>query len=159
MPMTGRHGVVSFMRRSARRRLLFVFVFVAVVATGLQLLPPGLPVPGSTAVSAFASTPVPPPAPQNPAPKVVDVTTAGPTQVTGTLTSDTVWSPQGSPYMVTGQLTVPMGVELTMLPGTVVKMGGWQSTIAVWGTLLALGDPSSHVVITSARDDSVMGDS
>ncbi len=152
-------GTATWLARVTATRFLRVIIICAAVTTGLQLLPPGLPVPGSAAVSAFASTPVPPPAPQNPAPKVVDVTTPGPTQVTGTLTSDTVWSPQGSPYMVTGQLTVPMGVELTMLPGTVVKMGGSQSTIVVWGTLLALGDPSNHVVITSSRDDSVMGDS
>ena len=151
-------GAGNSLARVTGTRFLRVIIVCAVMASGLQLLPPGLPVPGSTAVPAFASTPVPPPAPQNPAPKVVDVTTPGPTQVTGTLTTDTVWSPQGSPYMVTGQLTVPMGVELTMLPGTVVKMGS-QARIVVWGTLLALGDPNNHVVITSSRDDSVMGDS
>lgn len=103
------------------------------------------------------ASPQPPPAPVNPAPKVVPVTTPGPTQVTGSIATDTVWSPQGSPYVVTGQLTIPVGVELMLLPGTVIKLQSQQS-IVVNGELVSLGDPGDHVVITSWRDDSVMGD-
>lgn len=146
-----------FLRRSGRSRWTRGFALVASVALGLQLMQAGLLVPGAGPQAALALTPVSPPAPVNPAPKVADVTTAGPTQVSGTLTTDTVWSAQGSPYMVNG-LTIPAGVELTLLPGTVVKIGSRQS-INVDGVLLSLGDPGNHVVITSYRDDSIMGDS
>ena len=79
-----------------------------VVLAGAQLLPVGW-LPGGGLGVALASSPVPPPAPVNPAPRVVPVTAAGPTQVSGTLAGDTVWSPQGSPYLVSGQLKVPAG--------------------------------------------------
>ncbi len=154
----GRRGIVRFAGRRGWPRWLRVVAACAVAAAGLGLLPPGLPVPGSGAQPAWASDPVPPPAPVNPAPRVVEVTAPGPTQVSGALTADTVWSPQGSPYLVTGQLNIPAGVELTLLPGTVVKIAQ-QQAIFVNGSLLVLGDPGNHVVITSLRDDSVMGDS
>lgn len=157
--MTKRHAVwFSTSHRRARRACSRAAALSAALALVMQLMPPGLPLsPTSAAQAAFTSTPAPPPPPVNPAPRVQTVTTPGPTQVSGTLAADTVWSPQGSPYMVNG-LTVPAGVELTMLPGTVVKMA-WQKTISVAGTLLVLGNPGNHVVITSARDDTVMGDS
>ena len=154
----GKHGIVRFGGRRGCPRWLRVLIACVVAAAGVGLLPPGLPVPGSVAQPAWASDPVPPPAPVDPAPKVAEVTAPGPTQVGGALTADTVWSPQGSPYLVTGQLNVPAGVELTLLPGTVVKVAQ-QQEIFVDGSLLVLGDPGNHVVITSMRDDSVMGDS
>jgi len=154
--MAGWRGARSW-RRLGWARWLRVCLACAVVTLGLELVPPGLGVPGAGALAAVALTPASPPAPVSPAPRVATVTTAGPTQVSGTLAADTVWSPQGSPYMVSG-LTIPAGVELTLLPGTVVKMA-WQQGINVYGSLLVLGDPGNHVVITSARDDTVMGDS
>ncbi len=38
----------------------------------------------------------------------------------GSLGEDTVWTPQEGPYRVTGELTVPTGAVLTILPGTTV---------------------------------------
>jgi len=38
----------------------------------------------------------------------------------GSLGEDTVWTPQEGPYRVTGELTVPPGFGLTILPGTTV---------------------------------------
>jgi len=38
----------------------------------------------------------------------------------GSLLDDAVWEPQEGPYLVTGELTVPPGAVLTILPGTTV---------------------------------------
>jgi YD repeat-containing protein len=93
----------------------------------------------------------------NPAAVVKTVTTPGPTSLSGnvTISTDTVWGPQGSPYLILSGLDVPAGVSLTLLPGTVVKIG---QSLSVEGQLLSLGTPSSHVTITSLRDDTAMGD-
>ena len=37
------------------------------------------------------------------------------TDVSGTLSSDTVWSTAGSPYVVTGSVLVSSGVKLTVV--------------------------------------------
>jgi RHS repeat-associated protein len=153
--MPGSRGAVSLVRLG-RAGWLRALLFAMVVAVGLQLLPPGVVVPGLGPGAAFADTPASPPAPVNPAPKVVAVTTPGPTEVSGLLTKDTVWSAQGSPYVLRSGLTVPAGVSLTLLPGTVVKMQG--SGLYVEGQLLVLGTPNQRVVFTSLKDDSVLGD-
>ena len=43
------------------------------------------------------------------------------TDVSGTLSSDTVWSASGSPYVVTGTVLVSEGVKLTVEAGVEVK--------------------------------------
>lgn len=42
-------------------------------------------------------------------------------EVEGEITTDTVWSPENNPYILTDQVYVNEGVTLTILPGTVVK--------------------------------------
>jgi hypothetical protein len=84
------------------------------------------------------------------------VETAGPTEASAQITTDTVWGPQGSPYIVRG-MTIAKGASLTLLPGTVVKID-WHKSIYAVGQLLSLGTPTDRVVITSLRDDDVMGD-
>ena len=46
---------------------------------------------------------------------------AGPTNVSGPLAANTIWSPTKNPYIVTGDVTVPLGVTLTILPGVEVR--------------------------------------
>ncbi len=73
---------------------------------------------------------------------------------------DTVWGPQGSPYLIKGQVFFDPGTSLTLLPGTVVKIGGPDPAyLSVQGQLLSLGSPDEPVIFTSYRDDSVGGDS
>jgi hypothetical protein len=103
---------------------------------------------------------VAPPAPVNPDATVREVTTPGPTAVTADVAIDTVWGPSGSPYVITGGVQVKAGASLTMLPGTVVKLGGTAASLVAvnGGQLLILGTPNARVTVTSLKDDSVLGD-
>ncbi|MDF1706225.1 MAG: S-layer homology domain-containing protein [Aeromicrobium sp.] len=78
--------------------------------------------------------------------------------VAGTITASTVWGPdQAKVYRVTGDLAVPAGVTLTLLPGTVVKFDAGVA-LRVQGTVQADGTAASNVVLTSVRDDTIGGD-
>lgn len=108
---------------------------------------------------ARAADPVAPPAAVNPAPVVRTVTTPGPTVLDGArITTDTVWGPEGSPYVIRGQLSIEEQASLTLLPGTVLKMDGTYARVVAFGQILSLGTPDRHVVITSYKDDTVLGD-
>jgi hypothetical protein len=95
----------------AARRVLGAVVCGCLVAGMLaaQATIPGLQLPAS------ATTPASPPAPVNPAETIQTVTASGPTTVSGTISTDTVWSPSGSPYVLHSTLTVT--ASLTLLPG------------------------------------------
>jgi uncharacterized repeat protein (TIGR01451 family) len=82
----------------------------------------------------------------------------GPTNVSGTISVDTTWTPDESPYIVTGTVTVSAGVTLTILPGTVVKFNATSHSLIVNGTLLAQGTATGPITFTSIKDDSVGGD-
>ncbi len=134
------------------RRVIVLVLAVVVPAVGLQVLP------ASDAGAASPLPPVPsPPAPVDPAPWYSVVSAPGPTQVSGDITVDTVWGPQGSPYVLSGLVRVQEQAALTMLPGTVVKMAS-DASLSVSGQLLVLGEPGDRVVITSVADDSAGGD-
>ncbi len=66
-----------------------------------------------------------------------------------------VWDAAGSPYIVTGSVTVPVGQTLTIMPAVAVKSTAG-ATISVFGTLIATGTPSQPVTFTS-RSDSAGG--
>ncbi|WP_198680497.1 RHS repeat-associated core domain-containing protein [Lentzea terrae] len=111
---------------------------------------------------ARAVEPVAPPGAVNPAPVVQTVTTPGPTILDGqSITTDTLWGPLGSPYIIRRTLTIGEQASLTLLPGTVIKLDGQadhNAGISVKGQFLSLGTPANRVVITSYKDDMVMGD-
>ncbi len=72
------------------------------------------------------------------------------TQVSGTLTADATWTPQGSPYTLVGDnFTVAGGVTLTVLPGTVVDLK--LTSFIIEGTLRAIGDDASRIVIQAEQ--------
>ncbi|MFC1792803.1 lamin tail domain-containing protein [Planctomycetota bacterium] len=56
----------------------------------------------------------------------------------GSLGEDTIWTPQEGPYRVTGELTVPPGAILTILPGTTVFFDP-DAKININGRLIAEG--------------------
>jgi parallel beta-helix repeat protein len=74
-----------------------------------------------------------------------------PTYVSGTIGSD-VWTTSGSPYVITGNVTLSAGETLTIQPGVVVKFE-LQRQLTIDGTLTADGDPGEHIVFTSIKDD------
>ncbi len=77
---------------------------------------------------------------------------AGPTFVSGALSGNTTWTVPGSPYIVTGDVIVPVGVTLTVDPGVTVRFDTAppaSHSIVVLGTILAVGRFDSHIVFTS----------
>jgi len=57
----------------------------------------------------------------------------------GSLGENTVWTPQEGPYRVTGELTVPPGTSLTILPGTTVFFNP-NAKMNIKGSLVAEGN-------------------
>lgn len=86
---------------------------------------------------------------------IMDATSAS-TNVSGVISSDTVWTLTGSPYVVSSDLFIDQGVTLSIDPGVVVKFQ--YSNIDVAGTLDVNGTSSEKVYFTSFVDDSVAGD-
>lgn len=82
------------------------------------------------------------------------------TNVSGTVYdgSGGPWTLAGSPYRVTGDVTVPAGQTLTVEPGVVVKFNWGAIDLIVNGTLSAVGNAGARIYFTSDRDDSVGGD-
>ena len=68
------------------------------------------------------------------------------TDVSGALSSDTVWSASGSPYVVTGSVLVSDGVKLTLEAGVEVKFDSGKS-LQVFGELVAQGASSLGITL------------
>lgn len=67
----------------------------------------------------------------------------------GSLRKDTTWGPQQNPYTVSGELKVPKGVTLTLLPGTIVQFQA-SSRIVINGRLVAEGTAAQPIQFTHA---------
>jgi len=61
-----------------------------------------------------------------------------PTNRNGILTENTTWTTQEGPYVITGEFTVPFGVELSITPGTTVFFEP-DASIIIKGRLIAEG--------------------
>jgi len=76
------------------------------------------------------------------------------TEVSGVISTDTIWTIAGSPYVVTGNILVEENVQLTIEPGVIVKFRAhpieWQAYyIRVDGILDAQGSESNPITFTS----------
>jgi len=70
----------------------------------------------------------------------------------GTLTANETWL-GGQVYHITGTVTVPSGVTLTIMPGAIIKFGNNCSLIVnTGGTLIAEGNSAQPIIFTSIRD-------
>ena len=65
-----------------------------------------------------------------------------------TITGNTTWTLQNSPYFLQGNVVVNKGVTLTIKPGVTVNFGSYQLTIA--GTLKAQGSIDMVIVFSSS---------
>jgi nitrous oxidase accessory protein NosD len=66
---------------------------------------------------------------------------------TGALGANETWSPADNPHNITGTVTVPAGIKLTILPGTQVFFSGFYS-ILVEGEMAAGGTIADPVLFT-----------
>lgn len=75
------------------------------------------------------------------------------TSISTDITSDTTWTPSGSPYVLDASIIhVAAGTTLTVDPGVTVEFGvGGLSQFVIQGTLSAMGTAANHIVFTSAE--------
>ncbi len=74
------------------------------------------------------------------------VQVTGVTSIGGTLSADTVYDASGSPYLLSGTLTVPTGVTLTVGPGVEFIMES-NARISVAGCMQALGLETAPIIL------------
>jgi len=73
---------------------------------------------------------------------------SSPTYVSGIIDTNTTWTVENSPYVVTNNILVEVGATLTITPGVMVKFAG-NYYIMVKGALKAEGETSSQIVFTT----------
>jgi hypothetical protein len=78
----------------------------------------------------------------------------GPPAPPGSLLADTVWTPEQGPYRVTEDLTVPVGITLTIMPGTTVFFEP-ATRLIIQGCLIAEG--AEHQLIRFTRTPGATG--
>jgi len=79
------------------------------------------------------------------------------THISGTISSSTIWTTSGSPYLIVGNSLVQNGTVLTISPGVVVKFVG-QYSMQISGTIIARGTHDSLIVFTSSQVSPAPGD-
>ena len=79
------------------------------------------------------------------------------TDVNSDITTDTVWDATGSPYLVSGQITIATDTTLTMSPGIVVLFA-YGAEIDVAGKIIAEGTGDNKIYFSSNNDSTLNGD-
>ena len=79
------------------------------------------------------------------------------TEVGGPIITDTTWALADSPFIVTADVQVSVGVTLTIEPGVVVMFNEGKR-LQVDGTLIARGTPDRLVIFTSSQSSPRPGD-
>ncbi|MBN2614723.1 MAG: VCBS repeat-containing protein [Bacteroidales bacterium] len=79
------------------------------------------------------------------------------TEVSGVIATDSTWTVDKSPFIVTGDLLVNSGVTLTIDPGVVIKLDT-NKQITIKGGIVARGIRDNHIVFTSNAKTPSAGD-
>lgn len=81
----------------------------------------------------------------------------GETLVSGIIISNTTWTCENSPYIVTASIWVPDGVALTIEPCVTVRFDAG-TAFTIDGTLIAIGTNSNKITFTSVQTAPAPGD-
>jgi hypothetical protein len=85
---------------------------------------------------------------------VLGTASARATDVSGSILADTTWTVANSPYVVTGSVTVPTNLTLTVEAGTEIKIAAGASILAnAGGTIDVAGTKASPVLFRSLDGD------
>lgn len=68
------------------------------------------------------------------------------TEVGGIIPSNTIWTKQNSPYVVTHTIQIPAGVTLTIEPGVTITMPGTGDMFLLHGTISARGTSQDKII-------------
>jgi hypothetical protein len=78
----------------------------------------------------------------------------------GSLSSDTIWSPEDGVHIIDGNFSVPIGITLTIEEGAIIKIGKLnRDGIDVYGKLIVQGTSDLPVYFTSFFNDDIGGNS
>ena len=81
------------------------------------------------------------------------------TFVFGDISENTIWTQEGSPYVIETNVNILPGSTLTIDPGVIVKFDGFSNIgMNVFGDLVVNGEENNKVYFTSYFDDSIGGD-
>ncbi|MCX7785331.1 MAG: hypothetical protein N2201_03775 [candidate division WOR-3 bacterium] len=69
------------------------------------------------------------------------------TYVSGTINTNTIWTPEGSPYVITGNVIVNLGVRLDIQPGVKILFS-INKYLMIKGTLKAIGTSQDSIIFT-----------
>ncbi len=87
-----------------------------------------------------------------------DINSQDTTYVQGTIAHDSVWTKEGNPYIVTGNISVFPNVTFSILEGVVVKFDGNFKIGSMGGKINFLGSVNDSILITSNKEVPQVGD-
>jgi hypothetical protein len=82
---------------------------------------------------------------------IIFTAVSGATDISGPVSG--VWDPSGNPYNLVGDIWIPAGEILTLLPGVNIDWENDSTRFTATGRLEALGSSTDSIDITSAPGD------
>ena len=74
------------------------------------------------------------------------------TEVGGIISSDTMWTKENSPYLITSTIQIPEGVTLTIEPAVTITMPSSGDMFLLNGTILAHGSVNSKIIFDGGNN-------
>lgn len=79
---------------------------------------------------------------------LLSIVSFGQTNISGGIASNTTWTIENSPYIVTGDIAVFQNYTLTIEPGVIVKFED-NTQLIIRGSIVAIGNNSNNITFTS----------